>query len=103
MPTRYLRVNDARIVVVTGAAQNIGAAIAARFLDNGDTVICADLREPDNAGVDYIETNVAEEASVEALMAAVADRHGRWMSWSTTRVFVSKPRSRIPRKPSGIG
>ena len=27
--------------------------------------------------VDYIETNVAEEASVEALMAAVADRHGR--------------------------
>ena len=69
--------NDSRIVVVTGAAQNIGAAIAARFLDNGDTVICADLREPDNTDVDYIETNVAEEESVEALMAAVADRYGR--------------------------
>ena len=68
--------NDARIVVVTGAAQNIGAAIAARFLHNGDTVICADLRAPDNTEVDYIETNVAEEASVEALMATVADRYG---------------------------
>ena len=69
--------SDSRIVVVTGAAQNIGAAIADRFLDNGDTVVCADLRAPVSTEVDYIETNVAEEASVEALMAAMADRYGR--------------------------
>jgi NAD(P)-dependent dehydrogenase (short-subunit alcohol dehydrogenase family) len=38
-----------RIVIVTGGAQNIGAAIAARFQAAGDTVICADLNEPSKA------------------------------------------------------
>jgi NAD(P)-dependent dehydrogenase (short-subunit alcohol dehydrogenase family) len=39
-------VSTPRIVIVTGGAQNIGAAIVARFQAAGDTVICADLNEP---------------------------------------------------------
>lgn len=72
-----------RVVIVTGAAQNIGAAIAARFQQAGDKVICADLQAPkvppsDNSmSQHFIETNVAEEASVAALMTAVETDYGR--------------------------
>ena len=60
-----------RIVIVTGGAQNIGAAIVARFQAAGDTVICADLNEPPGEGVTFIETDVAREASVRDLMTRV--------------------------------
>ena len=60
-----------RIVIVTGGAQNIGAAIVARFQATGDTVICADLNEPEAKGVTFIETDVAREASVRDLMTRV--------------------------------
>ena len=68
-----------RIVLVTGAAQNIGAAIAERFLKAGDTVICADLNAPENPSVAFIETNVANETSVSALMAQVEANLDTWM------------------------
>ena len=60
-----------RIVIVTGGAQNIGAAIVARFQGAGDTVICADLNEPEAEGVTFIETDVAREASVRDLMTRI--------------------------------
>ena len=71
-----------RVVIVTGGSQNIGAAISARFLREGDRVICADLHPPtppDSAALEnvhFIETNVAEEASVSALMAEVSAGYG---------------------------
>ena len=68
--------NDPRIVIVTGGAQNIGAAIVARFQVAGDTVICADLHEPEAEGVTFIETDVAREASVRNLMTRVEFDYG---------------------------
>ena len=71
-----------RVVIVTGGSQNIGAAISARFLREGDRVICADLHPPtppESAALEtvhFIETNVAEEASVSALMAEVSAGYG---------------------------
>ena len=71
-----------RVVIVTGGSQNIGAAISARFLREGDRVICADLHPPmppESAALEnlhFIETNVAEEASVSALMAEVSAEYG---------------------------
>jgi len=71
-----------RVVIVTGGSQNIGAAISARFLREDDRVICADLHPPtppDSAGLEnvhFIETNVADEASVSALMAEVSAKFG---------------------------
>jgi len=71
-----------RVVIVTGGSQNIGAAISARFLREDDRVICADLHPPtppDSAGLEnvhFIETNVADEASVSALMAEISAKFG---------------------------
>jgi meso-butanediol dehydrogenase/(S,S)-butanediol dehydrogenase/diacetyl reductase len=71
-----------RVVIVTGGSQNIGAAISARFLREDDRVICADLNPPtppDSAALEnvrFIKTNVAEEASVVALMAEISAKYG---------------------------
>jgi meso-butanediol dehydrogenase/(S,S)-butanediol dehydrogenase/diacetyl reductase len=71
-----------RVVIVTGGSQNIGASISARFLREGDRVICADLHPPAHSEsaalekVHFIETNVAEEASVSALMTEVSAEFG---------------------------
>lgn len=65
-----------RVILVTGAAQNIGAAIAARFLEDEATVVCADLQPPANTAVEFIATDVASEASVIALMERVAAAFG---------------------------
>ena len=68
--------NHRRVILVTGAAQNIGAAIGARFLEQGATVICADLHPPANSDLEFIETDVACEDSVVGLMARIAETHG---------------------------
>jgi len=65
-----------RIVIVTGGAQNIGAAIVARFKSAGDTVICADLNPPVATGVEFHRTDVTEESSVANLMAWIAEEFG---------------------------
>ncbi len=75
----------ARIVVVTGGASGIGAAIAQRFAENGDTVIVAD-RDGEAAKVHVatlgganvaIELDVADEAAVVAAFAGIAERFGK--------------------------
>lgn len=74
-----------RVAIVTGAAQGIGRAIAERLAAEGATVVVADL-DGDAAratagelgrGAEGVPVDVAEEASVEALVDGVVDRHGR--------------------------
>ena len=74
-----------RIVVVTGGASGIGAAIAQRFASAGDTVIVAD-RDGDRAaelvsalgaGHMAFALDVASEQKVLALFAAIRQRFGR--------------------------
>ena len=74
-----------KVVIVTGGAQGIGLSIAERFQANGATVVVADLDGEQartaatglGEGAEGVPCNVVEEASVEALVDGVVDRHGR--------------------------
>ena len=74
-----------KVAIVTGGAQGIGLAIAERFQANGALVVLADL-DGEQARLaatglgeraEGLPCNVVEEASVEALVDGVVDRHGR--------------------------
>ena len=77
-----------RVVIVTGASQGIGAAIAAGFASCGDHVVLAarneralrDTAEQVSAagGIPMpIATDVTDAESVDAMVARVMDAHGR--------------------------
>ena len=65
-----------RIVIVTGGSQNIGLSIAQRFQQTGATVICADLNLPHDDALNFIATDVSNEASVMATMDQVEKDFG---------------------------
>jgi 3-oxoacyl-[acyl-carrier protein] reductase len=73
-----------RVALVTGAARNIGKAIATSLAENGATVVVADLAEEAASasartmrGAIAMALDVADEAAVERTVAAVIDRFGR--------------------------
>ncbi len=68
-----------RVVLVTGGAKNIGAAIAARFASEGARVIVADLEPPadHNPVARYEHADVSVEDDVASLFARVASDYGR--------------------------
>jgi 3-oxoacyl-[acyl-carrier protein] reductase len=75
-----------RIAIVTGAAQGLGLAIASRYLEQGATVVLADL---DGGAADAAATaleddrahgaacDVTDEEQVQRLFDDTAARHGR--------------------------
>ena len=66
------------VAVVTGGASGIGAAIADRLHDGGAQVAVLDLN-PAGANPEHfaVAANVADDASVRAAIAAVAEKFGR--------------------------
>lgn len=65
-----------KIVVVTGGANGIGAAVSGRFVAEGaKAVVVADLETPE-AGSLFIRTNVAVEAEVVRLVREVTETYG---------------------------
>ena len=68
-----------RVVLVTGGARNIGAAIAARFASDGARVVVADLEVPADADarIRYETADVALEDDVEALFERLKSEYGR--------------------------
>jgi NAD(P)-dependent dehydrogenase (short-subunit alcohol dehydrogenase family) len=77
-----------RVALVTGAGSGIGRATAELLADRGGIVVVADLDEKggletveriEKAGgrASYLRVDVADEASVRAMVAEVIHRHGR--------------------------
>lgn len=72
---------DGKVALVTGGLSGIGAATARRMAEEGATVIAADLSADatllGEGPVAPFRADVADPASVDALLRAVLDRHGR--------------------------
>ncbi len=80
---------DGVVAVVTGAASGIGAGIALAFAAEGADVAVVDLVEPDAVadlleriaqhghGVAYVQADVSDQASVQAMADEVVTRFGR--------------------------
>lgn len=64
------------VVVITGGAQGIGAALARAVTACGGTAVVFDVVKPD-WDVEYVEVDVADRPSMESAVAAVMDRFGR--------------------------
>jgi NAD(P)-dependent dehydrogenase (short-subunit alcohol dehydrogenase family) len=69
------RLND-KVCVITGAAGGIGAATAARFEQEGATVVGVDLLEH-AVGSLSISADITSEEAVVSMYAAAAERFGR--------------------------
>jgi NAD(P)-dependent dehydrogenase (short-subunit alcohol dehydrogenase family) len=81
---------EGKVAVITGGASGMGRATTLRFLDEGASVVVADLNEEtaqetlalaEEAGheknVRFIRTDVAEESDVEAMIALAVSEFGR--------------------------
>jgi len=73
-----------KVVVITGGARGIGAAMARRFAAEGAAdVVIADLDEDaatevaDSCGATPVRVDVTDEAATSAMIADVERRHGR--------------------------
>ena len=69
---------EGKVILVTGGARGIGAAIVRRAVDEGASAVIADLLEPEatHARARFVRCDVAERASVQALFASIAEVEG---------------------------
>ena len=73
---------DNKVTIITGAASGIGLATARRFAREGAKVVVADLAEAEGTelakelGGTYVNVNVADESSVQAMYAKVMSVYG---------------------------
>lgn len=79
-----------KVAAITGGASGIGKAAVLRFLEEGASVVAADLNEANGAAlvaaaeqagyggkIAFVVTDVAEEADVRQLVASTCKRFGR--------------------------
>jgi 3-oxoacyl-[acyl-carrier protein] reductase len=77
-----MRLKD-KVAIITGAGQGLGRAYAQRFAREGANVVVAELNADKGRAVaaqvggQFVRTDVADEASCNALAAATVDKFGR--------------------------
>ncbi|MET9272485.1 SDR family NAD(P)-dependent oxidoreductase [Kribbella sp. NPDC003557] len=64
------------VVVITGGAQGIGAALAAAVNAAGGTAVVFDVTAPAD-GVEHVRVDVSDRSAVETAVASVLERYGR--------------------------
>lgn len=66
------------VALITGVAQGIGAATAARFLASGEYIVVgADVLKTDMDGVDFTRCDVSSEQQVASLVTKTIDSYSR--------------------------
>jgi 3-oxoacyl-[acyl-carrier protein] reductase len=69
------------VLIVTGGASGIGAALARSFAEAGGTAVIFDVTEPQHGktghGVEWQQVDVSDRDAVLAAVSAVVERHGR--------------------------
>ncbi|POM17811.1 Diacetyl reductase [(S)-acetoin forming] [Burkholderia cepacia] len=86
-----------RVVLVTGAAQGIGAAIARRFAESGAFVALADLNGEAAAAQADALASTGGEARAIGWMRPAATNWARWSRQSSATVAGSMSSSTMPR------
>ena len=87
MPETYSTAMDGKVALVTGAASGIGHATAVAFARAGASVVVSDIDadgsaaevseiEGEGGTATFVACDVADEAAVEALVAATVDTYG---------------------------
>ncbi|MGH6610774.1 MAG: 3-oxoacyl-ACP reductase FabG [Burkholderiaceae bacterium] len=66
-----------KVAIITGAAQGIGRATACKFRDEGATVVACDLGPVSIDEVEAMTVDVTRREQVDAMIAAISERHGR--------------------------
>jgi len=65
------------VVLVTGGVRGVGAGISAVFAEQGATVVTCARRPVDGLPHEFHACDVRDDAAVAAMIAAIAERHGR--------------------------
>ena len=65
------------VVLITGGAQGIGAALATAVNACGGTAVVLDVMKPADNAVEYVEVDVADRSAVDSAVASVIARYGR--------------------------
>jgi len=65
------------VVVITGGAQGIGAALATAITSYGGTAVVFDVVRPAGVACEYVEVDVADRAAVDRAVAGVVSQYGR--------------------------
>jgi NAD(P)-dependent dehydrogenase (short-subunit alcohol dehydrogenase family) len=66
-----------RVVLVTGGVRGVGAGISSVFAEQGATVIACARRPNDGFPHEFHSCDIRDEDSVERLVGAIVERHGR--------------------------